>query len=761
MVNWVFTFASSFTNSSIPQATRNAVLNLFQIAGDIWSRYLGDSTATIEVEISLEDLGDTTLAEAGPNSSVSLGNGVFDSGVTNEIRTGIDINGSAPDAEVVLNSASFDANEYFIDPDPLLRTAPIAFGQFDLLSIIVHELGHPLGFISFSGSNVSVFETLATGSGSNRVFTGANAVAAFGGNVPLDADSSHFEQGLIFPLSGLSPILDPVFAPRTREYVTQLDVAVLADLGIDVPEPSESADRVFGFDLFDDVVDLQGGDDFFDGVSGNDNIFGGAGNDTLLGGLGNDFLTGGTGADSINGGAGTDTASYSDSVSGVTVRLFNGTGQNGSAQGDSLTSIENVQGSNLNDTIVGSSAANSITGENGRDFLFGLAGSDTLEGGAGNDVLTGGTGADAIIGGGGFDTASYVDSASAVTVRLFNGTGQGGTAQGDSLTSIESVRGSNSNDVLVGSSSANSLIGEDGRDFLFGLAGADTLNGSDGDDVITGGSGADSIDGGDGFDTASYLDSASAVTVRLFNGTGQGGSAQGDSLTSIESVRGSNSNDVIVGSNSGNSLIGEDGRDFLFGLAGNDTLEGGAGNDVLTGGTGADIISGGAGFDTASYVDSASAVTVRLFNGTGQGGSAEGDSLTSIESVRGSNSNDVLVGSSSSNTFIGEDGRDFLFGLAGADTLNGGAGDDVLVGGDGNDTFVFDQGFGADRIDDFNSGGFDDLIDLQNTSSETFADVLSLASEVNGDTVIDFANGDSITLVGVTIAQLSGDDFIF
>ena len=216
MVNWVFTLGASFNASGLSASIKAKILEIFEAAGQIWSRYLGDSTATIEVNITYTDLGDTTLAQAGPETTVRVSPGVFASGVIDEIRTGIDPNGSSFDAEVDLNSQSFDANEYYLDPNPELRTGILPPGTFDLLSIAIHELGHALGYISFDGASDTVFETFVSGSGANRIFSGPAAIAVFGGPVPLDPDSSLFKQDLVLPLSGLSPILDPSFAPRSK-----------------------------------------------------------------------------------------------------------------------------------------------------------------------------------------------------------------------------------------------------------------------------------------------------------------------------------------------------------------------------------------------------------------------------------------------------------------------------------------------------------------------------------------------------------------
>jgi Ca2+-binding RTX toxin-like protein len=132
---------------------------------------------------------------------------------------------------------------------------------------------------------------------------------------------------------------------------------------------------------------------------------GGTGNDSLDGGAGNDTLIGGAGADKLAGGDGIDTADYSASPTAVTVNLTTGVGTGGDAQGDSLTTIENLTGSKFDDVLTGDAGANK------------------LDGGAGNDVLTGGAGADVLIGGDGIDRVDYSASGAGVTVNLAKGTG--------------------------------------------------------------------------------------------------------------------------------------------------------------------------------------------------------------------------------------------------------------------------------------------------------------------------------------------------
>ena len=139
------------------------------------------------------------------------------------------------------------------------------------------------------------------------------------------------------------------------------------------------------------------------GRQGDDELDGRGGKDTLDGGEGSDVLIGGGGADQLLGGDGIDTASYVTAESGIRVSLAVGRGNVGDAAGDTLDSIENVEGSEHNDLIVGDNASNTLSGRGGLDRLEGGGGDDRLYGDDGSDQLRGGLGLDHIEGGAGND----------------------------------------------------------------------------------------------------------------------------------------------------------------------------------------------------------------------------------------------------------------------------------------------------------------------------------------------------------------------
>jgi Ca2+-binding RTX toxin-like protein len=319
----------------------------------------------------------------------------------------------------------------------------------------------------------------------------------------------------------------------------------------------------------------------------------------------------------------------------VTVDLLFGTASGGTADGDTLVSVENVTGSSYDDTLTGDDGDNRLAGAGGDDWLKGGGGADTIDGGPGND------------------TATYLNYGSGVTVNLGSGTGSGGAAQGDVLIDIENLYGTVYGDTLIGDAAAN------------------ILHGDDGDDTLQGGGGGDRLIGADGVDTASYAGSTAGVTVNLTAGTGSGGAAEGDTLIDIENLIGSAHADTLLGNAQANVLSGEGGEDTLWG------------------GGGADVLDGGGRQDTAVYLDSPAGVVIDLLAGTGIGGTAQDDTLSSVENLIGSIFGDDLSGDSNDNNLQGGLGGDTLEGQGGADTLVGGRGVDTLTGGGGDDSFVW------------------------------------------------------------------------
>ena len=160
----------------------------------------------------------------------------------------------------------------------------------------------------------------------------------------------------------------------------------------------------------------------------------------------------------------------------MNVSLLTGIGTGGDAEGDTLETIENLQGSDFGDTLEGDNGPNWLLGQNGQNTLRGLGGDDLLEGGKDNDLLEGGDGNDTL--------RASMDVASL-----------------DPLVSggIDTLRGGAGNDFLYGDAGGDLLDGGADNDQLFGGKDDDTLLGGDGDDMLDGGAGNDFLDAGPGY----------------------------------------------------------------------------------------------------------------------------------------------------------------------------------------------------------------------------------------------------------------------
>ncbi|HHS94055.1 MAG TPA: type I secretion protein, partial [Rhodobacterales bacterium] len=112
-------------------------------------------------------------------------------------------------------------------------------------------------------------------------------------------------------------------------------------------------------------------------------------------------------------------------------------------------------------------------------------------------------------------------------------------------------------------------------------------------------------------------------------------------------------------------------------------------------------------------------------------------------------------------------GDDTIDAGDGNDTFDGGAGNDTFTGGQGNDTIIFGDGDGDDTITDFDfvdtdANGFtNDQLDVSGLTdaSGNPVDIYDVTvtdtnGDGTGDAILQFPNGESITLTGVDPATL-------
>jgi Ca2+-binding RTX toxin-like protein len=410
---------------------------------------------------------------------------------------------------------------------------------------------------------------------------------------------------------------------------------------------------------FRDIITGSSEKNFIDANEGNDDIFAGEGDDVLLGGAGRDILDGGTGV---------DTTTYLTSPGAVFVNLRTGKAFGGEAEGDKLTSVENIHATVFDDVVIGNNSDNA---------LGGYEGDDKLEGGGGGDLLDGG---------GGNDTAIYRSSNSAVNVSLKNAQGSGGDAEGDKLVRAKILDKDkkpveteyNSIENLIGSNYNDTLEGDIGDNKLEGLAGDDTLKGENGNDTLIGGAGVDSFDGGLGIDWADYSESPGGVNVYL-QGVGSGSHAQGDTfvnflpgISTVENLRGSDFGDTLIADNGVNVI------DPGLSSGGTDNVDGGGLTDTLI--VDYSIRDIGTGMTGGYTVGSAKSGSFLRQRNSG-GSILDAVNFTNIERL-------IVKGTMKDDSIIGGSGNDILISGDGNDTIYGGRGGNLILAGDGNDDVV-------------------------------------------------------------------------
>jgi Ca2+-binding RTX toxin-like protein len=435
----VWTVTQGTTAAGVSNASVNQSLSVLDDALTYWARYIDFGAGTIDVTVNFISLGGTTLAQGGTSFIPTSGNR-FQAITILELQTGVDQNGPISDIDIDINSDSLIANEFYFGG----IDAPNVPGHlFDLFTVFIHEIGHGLGFISFSDqAEIAVFDDFVSGLPSSPVFTGPLAVAAYGGTIPLANDPSHI-------LQSLNLLMSPASSAGERVDLTAAEFAILRDIGLPALLPTNGADVLFGFAAAE-TISLLGGDDQYDGLGGADNINGGSGDDTLRGGSGDDSLSGGNDADKLFGDGGRDT----------------------------------LRGEGGADQLFGGGGADKLFGGGGNDKLFGNANADLLDGGAGNDAFRGFGGNDRLLGGDGADS-------------LLGHTGNdiiNGGNNGDILDAGDGA------DQLFGDGGNDTLFGRDGNDTLKGGGGADEIFAGKGSDRIISGSGDDVLAGNGGND---------------------------------------------------------------------------------------------------------------------------------------------------------------------------------------------------------------------------------------------------------------------
>ena len=391
---------------------------------------------------------------------------------------------------------------------------------------------------------------------------------------------------------------------------------------------------------------------------------------------------------------------------------------------------------------------------------------DVLRGDDFNNVYTYNGGTDFFDGRGGSDTLDLSDTGTRVLIDLVAADGEVYAGDGSIfllyIDSVENVVGTLDDDIFRGDGSDNTYVFHwrprrlrrtrrnryarpvqreyrrlgrsrlfarrglfaDGVTFMVDTNSIENVIGTAGDDVFRGDAqnnvygyngGLDVVYGRDGSDTVDLSNAGDAVWVDLEYSGGEVYSRDG--LT------------FMVDSNSTENAVG---------TSGDDVFRGDAQTNVYWYNGGLDIVDGRGGTDVIAFMAVEGSVRVDLAQGfaevSNQGGPTVRVTITSMEAAGGSLGND---------TFIGDFGRN------------------IWVGNGGDDTFVFQPNSGPDTIIDFVGGpGASDVLDVSAYGFATGGQVLTFATQVGPDTVFNFGDGDTLTLLAVTRSSLVADDFI-
>jgi hypothetical protein len=186
--------------------------------------HINDAATVFSIDRNIDDLLlFTALAEIdGPsgymaNAGTASTNQVVDDDLWQALVARFDGNPHQP----WVGTIAFDsAEDWFFDQTPE-SDSDIPLTNHDFLTTALHEIGHTLGL----GSSSEAFKALVV----NGQFTGAHAVALYGGPVPMYSDGVHI--ALDVRSGGVECLMNPSTTAGIRRLPTPIDLAMLEDIG--------------------------------------------------------------------------------------------------------------------------------------------------------------------------------------------------------------------------------------------------------------------------------------------------------------------------------------------------------------------------------------------------------------------------------------------------------------------------------------------------------------------------------------------------
>jgi hypothetical protein len=192
-----------------------------------------NAKGTLDIQIMPENINNTILAEASGAilpATYSIASTAHGATKTTEFllesQTGIDLNGSQADATVYINMANL--SKFNINP-----SVTPSSGQYDLTTILTHELLHALGFDGMLGTattQMTAYDTYVVNKNGMPYFNGPNAESVYGGPVPL-APVTAGTGSAYYHVALASDLMNSSIGVGQVKTVSKLDLAILQDLG--------------------------------------------------------------------------------------------------------------------------------------------------------------------------------------------------------------------------------------------------------------------------------------------------------------------------------------------------------------------------------------------------------------------------------------------------------------------------------------------------------------------------------------------------
>ena len=194
-----------------------------------------NAKGSLDIQVIPENTSPSVLAEASsamvtvPSTLKTTHGANYTTAFLTESQTGIDANGTQADAKVYINMSNWS----------LFNTNPNAApnkSQYDLTTVLTHELLHAMGFegnYPTPSAYQTTYDTYIQMQNGLPYFVGPKAQAVFGGPVPLDPASSGAGSAY-YHLKVASDLMSSALPPGTVRSISALDMAVMQDLGAPV-----------------------------------------------------------------------------------------------------------------------------------------------------------------------------------------------------------------------------------------------------------------------------------------------------------------------------------------------------------------------------------------------------------------------------------------------------------------------------------------------------------------------------------------------